>query len=129
VSATYPHPDTRYVTLTVKDAGGLTSSVTQTIVIGSTPPPPPPTDLAPTAKFTWNCSGLALHQCAFDASTSTDDVGIVSYKWSWGNGRSETKVGSTARNTWAAAGSYTVTLTVTDTKGQQNSISRSVVVP
>jgi subtilisin family serine protease len=129
VSATYPHPDTRYVTLTVKDAGGLTSSVTQTIVIGSTPPPPPPTDLAPTAKFTWSCSGLALHQCAFDASTSTDDVGIVSYKWSWGNGRSETKVGSTARNTWAAAGSYTVTLTVTDTKGQQNSISRSVVVP
>jgi PKD repeat protein len=37
VSATYPHPDTRYVTLTVKDAGGLSSSVTQTILVGSTP--------------------------------------------------------------------------------------------
>ena len=125
VSATYAHADTRYVTLTVRDAGGLSNSVTQKIVIGSTPP----SDQPPTAKFTSNCSGLALHQCAFDASASSDDVGIVSYKWDWGNGRSETKTGTSTRNTWAAAGSYTVTLTVTDTKGQQNSVSRSVAIP
>jgi PKD repeat protein len=212
VSATYPHPDTRYVTLTVRDAGGLSNSVTQTIIVGSAPPPnrapvaqfsssctnlactfdsngstddvgitnrtwtfgdgssagnvvspnhsyasagtynvtltvydggslsstvtkqvkvtaPPPTDLPPTAKFTYNCSGLAVRQCAVDASTSTDDVGIVSYKWDWGNGRSETKTGPTARNTWASSGTYTVTLTVTDTKGQQNSRAQPVVVP
>jgi subtilisin family serine protease len=125
VSATYAHADTRYVTLTVRDAGGLSNSVTQKIVIGSTPP----SDQPPTAKFTSNCSGLALHQCAFDASASSDDVGIVSYKWDWGNGRSETKTGTSTRNTWAAAGTYTVTLTVTDTKGQQNSVSRSVAIP
>ena len=125
VSATYAHADTRYVTLTVRDAGGLSNSVTQKIVIGSTPP----SDQPPTAKFTSNCSGLALHQCAFDASASSDDVGIVSYKWDWGNGRSETKTGPTARNTWAASGTYTVTLTVTDTKGQQNSRAQAVVVP
>ncbi|HEX7942931.1 MAG TPA: PKD domain-containing protein, partial [Gemmatimonadaceae bacterium] len=126
VSATYAHPDTRYVTLTVRDAGGLSNSVTQKIVIGSTPAP---TDQPPTAKFTANCSGLALHQCAFDASGSTDDVGIVSYRWDWGNGRSETKTGASARNTWAAAGPYMVTLTVTDTKGQQKSVSQSVAIP
>ena len=68
-------------------------------------------------------------QCAFDASTSSDDVGIVSYKWDWGNARSETKVGTTTKNTWAASGTYTVTLTVTDSKGQQNSKAQSVVVP
>ena len=212
VSTTYPHTGTRNVTLTVTDAGGLSNSVTQTIVVGSTPPPnqapvaqfgssctglactfdssgstddvgitnrswtfgdgssagnvvspshsyasagtynvtltvydggglsnsvtkqvtvtaPPANDLPPTAKFTYNCSGLSLHQCAFDGSTSTDDVGIASYKWDWGNGRSETKVGATTRNTWASAGTYTVTLTVTDTKGQQNSTSQAVVVP
>jgi PKD repeat protein len=60
---------------------------------------------------------------------SSDDVGIVSYKWDWGNGRTETKTVPTTRNTWAATGNYTVTLTVTLTKGQQNSVSQSIAIP
>jgi subtilisin family serine protease len=67
--------------------------------------------------------------CAFDASTSTDDVGIASYKWDWGNGRGETKTVASVRNSWASAGSFTVTLTVTDTKGQTNSVAQTVLVP
>jgi len=126
VTATYPHTGTRNVTLTVKDAGGLSNSVTQTITIGSVTP----TDQPPVARFTWSCVGQrSPHQCAFDASGSTDDVGIASYKWDWGNGRGETKVATTTRNTWAAAGTFTVTLTVTDTKGQQNSVAKAIAVP
>jgi hypothetical protein len=89
----------------------------------------PPADAWPQASFTYTCAGQALpHQCAF-TSTSTDDVGIVSYRWDWGNGRSETRVGTTARNTWASAGTYQVTLTVTDTKGQISAIAIPVLVP
>jgi len=118
------------VTLTVTDGGGLSNSTSRQVAVGTAPPPPPPSDLPPTAKFTYACAGLATaHQCAFDASTSSDDVGVASYRWDWGNGRGETKTVSTSRNTWASAGTYTVTLTVTDTKGQQNSTSQSVVIP
>ena len=46
----------------------------------------------PVAAFTYSCAGQTnAHQCAFDASGSTDDTGIVSYRWEWGNGRSETQ--------------------------------------
>ena len=79
----------------------------------------------PVASFTWTCPTL---QCTVDATTSTDDNGIVSYTWDWGNGRSETKTVPIARNTWAAAGVYTVTLTVTDGGGLSNSTSKQVAV-
>jgi probable HAF family extracellular repeat protein len=84
----------------------------------------------PTASFTYTCTGQSLaHQCAFNASGSTDDHGIVSYAWSWGNGRSETKIGPTVRNTWAAPGTYSVTLTTKDAGGLTASQSQQVVVP
>jgi hypothetical protein len=90
----------------------------------------PTTDAPPTAAFTSTCSGQPFpHQCALNANGSSDDVGIVSYKWDWGNGRSETKTVNTARNTWASAGTYQVTLTVTDTKGQTKAVTNPVVVP
>jgi aqualysin 1 len=130
-SNTYAAAGTFSVTLTVFDGGGLSNSITkQVAVTASPPPPPPPVDAAPTARFTYTCVGQPYpHQCAFDASSSTDDVGIVSYKWDWGNGRSETKIGTAARNSWGVAGNFTVTLTVTDSKGQTNSTAQLVAVP
>jgi PKD repeat protein len=64
-----------------------------------------------------------------NGSTSTDDVAVVSYTWNWGNGRSETHVGSSSSNTWSTAGTYNVTLTVKDGSGLTGTVTKAVVVP
>src|SRR6185369_15721761 len=81
---------------------------------------------APVARYTITCPTL---RCTADGSTSTDDVGIVSYKWEWGDGRSETHSYPIANNTWAAPGTYSVKLTVTDGGGLTNSVTKQVVIP
>ncbi|GJG89244.1 hypothetical protein tb265_44250 [Gemmatimonadetes bacterium T265] len=83
----------------------------------------------PVARFTWNCAGLNPHQCAFDASGSTSGVAITSYAWNWGNGRAETHTVPTVKNTWAATGTYNVTLTVTDANGRTAAATHAVPIP
>ncbi|MDA1306439.1 MAG: PKD domain-containing protein [Acidobacteria bacterium] len=51
----------------------------------------------------------------FDASSSTDDGQIVSYVWTFGDGSSGS--GRTRTHLYALAGTYLVTLTVTDDRG------------
>ena len=82
--------------------------------------PPPPGNIAPVASFAYSCSDLA---CSFDGSGSSDSDGTVaSYSWSFGGSN------ATANNTFAATGTYNVTLTVTDNEGATNSTSQSVSV-
>jgi probable HAF family extracellular repeat protein len=123
---TYAQPGVYSVTLQVLDAHvpGQFAFFTKQVTVAA------PTNQPPTASFTYTCAGPSLpHQGAFNASSSTDDNGIVSYKWDWGNGRSETKSAPTVRNTWAAPGTYTVTLTTKDAGGLTTSTSQHVVVP
>jgi PKD repeat protein len=78
----------------------------------------------PHASFTVACTGLA---CSFDGSGSTDANGTVAtYAWSFGDGSAGS--GKTISHTYARAGGYTVTLTVTDNAGATNSAS-TVVSP
>ena len=51
----------------------------------------------------------------FDASASSDDGQIVSFTWNFGDGSSDSGVRPT--HTYSVAGSYNVTLTVTDDRG------------
>ena len=82
------------------------------------------TDQPPTANFTAGCAGLA---CALDGSSSTDpDGSVAAYSWAFGDGSSGT--GAKPSHTYAAAGSYSVVLTVTDDKGATGSITRLVSV-
>ncbi|MBI5834067.1 MAG: PKD domain-containing protein [Armatimonadetes bacterium] len=78
---------------------------------------------APTASFTATPSGLSV-SCV---STSTDADGtIASYAWTFGDGGVAS--GPNAAHTYAAAGTYTIALTVTDNLGLQSTTTRQVTV-
>ncbi|MGH7476746.1 MAG: PKD domain-containing protein [Longimicrobiales bacterium] len=89
---------------------------------GDDPPPDPdPTDDPPSAAFTYSCGNTAT--CNF-SDQSSDDFGVVSWSWSFGDGAT-----STAQNpshTYGSVGSYTVTLTVTDGADQSDSASATI---
>jgi PKD repeat protein len=79
---------------------------------------------APVATFTYDCTGL---DCAFDATGSYDpDGSIVSYDWIFGDGATDN--GAVVSHAYVLAGTYTVTLTVTDDGGAFGIHSQQVTV-
>ncbi len=60
----------------------------------------------------------------FNASGSSDNVGVVSYEWDFGDGATGT--GVTVTHTYAEPGTYTVTLTVRD--AAENSDTDTIIV-
>lgn len=65
----------------------------------------------------------------FDAGGSTDNMGIVSYEWDFGDGTRKT--GRTVTHQYSNSGTYTVTLTVKDVAGNTatHSIQVTVLAP
>lgn len=70
---------------------------------------------------------LGAHLVAFDGSDSTDDYGIASYVWDFGDG-TEVGFGPKVSHYFATSGTYQVTLTVYDHAGQSDSTELEVVV-
>jgi PKD repeat protein len=88
--------------------------------IGTTPP----ANQAPTASFTATNTNLTS---AVDATASADPDGtIASYAWNFGDGGTATGVKAT--HTYAAAGTYSIKLTVTDNQGATGTTTKSVTV-
>lgn len=84
----------------------------------------PPPNSQPSASFTAPCSGLT---CSADGRASVDpDGSITEYAWDFGDGGTGT--GAQASHTYAAAGTYTIQLTVTDNLGATGTTTRSVTV-
>ena len=77
---------------------------------------------APTAGFTFSCT---LLDCDF-TDTSSDDVAITSWSWDFGDGN--TSSAQNPSNSYATAGTYTVSLEVMDGDGNTASTSQSVTV-
>lgn len=85
--------------------------------------PPPPNQL-PTAAFSETANRLAVN---FNGSASADADGtIASYEWNFGDGNTAT--GVNVDHNYAAEGTYTVTLKVTDNAGGVNETSKDVTV-
>jgi len=71
--------------------------------------------------------GYAPLQVVFDGSQSSDPDGyIVSYSWSFGDG--ETAHGKQVEHVFGDDGEYTVTLTVQDNRGREDSASGVITV-
>lgn len=129
VTASYPHEGPRTVTLTVTDAGGLTSSTTQTFDVGEAPagPPAPPPNAAPVADFTVSCG--ADFTCTLDARSSTDDQGVVSWDWDLGKFPDGAASGSVVTVVYPHEGPRTVTVTVRDAAGLTSTKTKTFDVP
>ena len=87
-------------------------------------------DDAPVANAGADKTATIGSAVSFDGSASTDDKGIASYSWDFdaSNGITSEATGKTATKTYTTAGTYTVTLTVTDTSGQKSTDTLNVVV-
>jgi PKD repeat protein len=80
-----------------------------------------PGNEAPNARFSSQCAAL---RCDFTDS-STDDVGVAGWVWSFGDTGSDDKRNPV--HTYGSAGPYSVTLTVTDAEGETSTETRQVV--
>ena len=122
-SHTYTSGGVFTVTLTVNDGKGGTASDTTTATISGTNKPP----VASAGPDQTVNLGSAV---SLDGSGSSDpDGSIASHAWSFGDGASAS--GAKVTHTYASAGTYTATLTVTDDKGAtgQDSAAVTVVAP
>jgi len=146
-STTYAESGNYTVTLTVTDSKGLSASASTVIQVTeksdpdtkppiSAPPPPggdkPDTDpaaQAPEAVLSASVkSGEAPLEVNFDATDSKAQgtATIAEYKWDFGNDASSDQ--AAASTTYTESGSYTVTLTVTDSAGLSASATTVIEV-
>jgi heat shock protein HslJ len=85
-----------------------------------------PTTVPPVGVITAPTEGAVDQPVKFDASSSTSGGTITGYAWDFGDGTKGT--GKTVEHKYAKAGTFTVTLTVTDSYGKTDSTSQSITI-
>ena len=118
----FPNYGTNFLTYTVSTspvAGLSCKNTTNTITLWVNPKPVP--------DFTFTNKCINQQPNAFDASSSTIAAGTNStYAWAYGDAANGS--GITTNHTFASAGVYNTTLTVTSNKGCQSSVVKQVEV-
>ena len=109
------------VTLRAANLNGQSVATSQTVTVAA--------GTAPTASFTFSPTAPRTSQDIFfsaEASRAASGRRIVAYDWNFGSGR--TGSGVTVAKRYDTAGSYVVTLTVTDDAFQATTVSQTVTV-
>src|SRR5439155_1350168 len=115
-SHTYAAAGTYTVTVTVTDNLGATGSISHTVTVSAA-------NQSPTAAFTSSCNALT---CSFTSTSSDPDGSIAAYAWTFGDNATSTS--QNPSHTYAAGGTFTVTLKVTDNLGATGSVSHTVTL-
>jgi PKD repeat protein len=125
ITHTYAANGTYRISLNVTDSGGLSNTTAHSVTVakGVTPPTERHYPVAIIAvedvkNLTVTVSGWHSH--------ALDGKSIVSYEWNFGDGKNAS--GANVTHEYAANGTYTITLKVTDSGGLSNSTTRSVTV-
>ena len=122
---TYQSAGSYTVTVTATDSNNLTSQATKTVTVSAQQA------TGPTAALSVSpASGTAPLQVTADASGSTAGSSpITSYSFIFGDGTTVgPQSGATANHTYQSAGSYTVTVTATDSNNLTSQATKSVTV-
>lgn len=127
-SHVYDVPGTYTITLTVTDVWGK-ATIPATVTRVVTTLAAPVDNVPPSAVMsTPLCTGRS---CFVNSAGSADaDSGIRNYTFKWGDGTPDTVTTSTSNQThvYATAGTFTITLVVTDNWGRSTTVTRSVTV-
>lgn len=89
-------------------------------------PAPPPANFPPVADAGGPYVGTEGEGVTFDGSGSTDDKTIVKYEWHFGDGNTGSGVNPT--HVYETAGTYPVTLTVTDNGDKQGTDTTTATI-
>lgn len=109
------------VTLAVRDVNGLTDSVTRTVWVSN---------IYPSAEFTFSpTEPFVGSEVVFNASMSEDlDGNIVEYRWDFGDDNVANSITPIIVHKFATSFPYKVNLTVVDSDGATDWITRLVIV-
>ncbi|HPD06627.1 MAG TPA: PKD domain-containing protein [Candidatus Bipolaricaulis sp.] len=121
VKHTYAIGGTYQVTLTVTGEGGLASSKTKPIeVIGK----------QPVVDFTFTPAEPAAGQAVTFTSQVTDPATppLTPYTYAWAFGDGGTSTAANPQHTYTAAGTYTVVLSVTNSRGEVGRKEKTITV-
>jgi len=119
------------VSLTVTDDSGSTDSLTRTILVAAAPAPEQPTSsLPPLSDFEYSPTApRAGEQVLFNGLLSSDRDGeIIAYAWDFDDDGVIDSTDGFTNTVFATAGTFNVSLTVTDNSGSSDRYTQAVLV-